>query len=94
MVRRWNRGLWRRLARAPEAVAGRPEPPGVPRGGAGAELGQCQDGSLSVRLDRLGSRAQDGHEQWDGHRARPPVPAAAMEVDHLSVEEAPPQLEH
>ena len=49
---RWNRRLWRRLARASEAVAGRPvarylslgarsrpEPPGAPRGGAGAAVG-------------------------------------------------------
>ena len=49
--------LWRRLARAPKAVAGRavawtlalgassrPGPPGVPCGGAEADLGHCQGG--------------------------------------------------
>ena len=49
--RRWNRRLWRRLARATEAVAGRPVGrllPGsaaLPRGG---ELGRCQGGALTA----------------------------------------------
>ena len=55
--RRPNRRLWRRLARAAEAVAGRPvawplplgvqsctEPPAAPRGGAGGELRHYQGG--------------------------------------------------
>ena len=59
--RRRNGRLWRRLARAAEAVVGHsvgpglflgvpscPEPPGAPLGGAGAELGLCQKGAATT----------------------------------------------
>eukprot|EP00964_Phaeocystis_antarctica_P064316 scaffold38673_cov54-Phaeocystis_antarctica.AAC.2 len=76
-VQEW---LWRRLARAPKAVAGRavawslalgassrPGPPGAPCGGSGADLGHCQ----GRHFDRAAMR--DAREKSDsGGSERPP----------------------
>eukprot|EP00964_Phaeocystis_antarctica_P111621 scaffold75958_cov45-Phaeocystis_antarctica.AAC.1 len=42
----------------------RPEPPGAPRGGTGAELGRCEGGTLTMlrhgRLGPIGAGVHDG----------------------------------
>ena len=69
----WNRQLWRRaqalkaavghpVARLPVRVSSHSEPPGVPRGGAGAEPGYYQERCLTCRAaSELGMGACAAH---------------------------------